>query len=162
MPEIYRFYGIIIRMYLIDREHPSRHIHIKYDEHEAVMELEKLEIIDGSIPKKCYQLVKEWAETHRLELIKCGTLKNFTQSNHCHKFMKLKEIKHQHNYEFLLTFANGETANVDLESLISSYVKPQEINTAHINQEWGCLEFKGGAVDIEPKTLYQFTKNQIH
>ena len=76
--------------------------------------------------------------------------------------MKLKEIKHRHEYEFLLTFANGETANVDLKTLISSYVKPQETNTAHVNQEWGCLEFKGGAVDVEPKTLYQFTKNQIH
>jgi hypothetical protein len=39
MPEISRFYGIIIRMFLIDREHPPRHIHIKYGEHEAVMEL---------------------------------------------------------------------------------------------------------------------------
>ncbi|MBP7710594.1 MAG: DUF2442 domain-containing protein [Rickettsiales bacterium] len=76
--------------------------------------------------------------------------------------MKLKEIKHQHDYEFLLTFANGETASVDLETLISPHVKPQEINTAQINQEWGCLEFKGGTVDVEPKTLYQFTKNQIH
>ncbi len=30
MPEIGRFYGIIIGMFLIDREHPPRHIHIKY------------------------------------------------------------------------------------------------------------------------------------
>ncbi|TAL48996.1 MAG: DUF4160 domain-containing protein, partial [Methylovulum sp.] len=30
MPEICRFYGIIIRMFLIDREHPPPHIHIKY------------------------------------------------------------------------------------------------------------------------------------
>ena len=76
--------------------------------------------------------------------------------------MKLKEIKHQHDYEFLLTFANGETATVDLKALISPHVKPQEIHSAHVNNEWGCLEFKGGAVDVEPKTLYQFTKNQIH
>ena len=26
----------------------------------------------------------------------------------------------------------------------------------NLNQEWGCLEFKNGAVDIEPKTLYKF------
>ena len=44
MPEICRFYRIIIRMHLIDKEHPPRHIHIKYGEHEAVMELIKLEI----------------------------------------------------------------------------------------------------------------------
>lgn len=45
MPEICRFYGIIIRMYLINRKHSPRHIHIKYGEYEAVMELEKLNII---------------------------------------------------------------------------------------------------------------------
>ena len=40
MPELNRFYGIIIRMYLIDKEHPQEHIHIKYGEYESVMELQ--------------------------------------------------------------------------------------------------------------------------
>jgi hypothetical protein len=41
------------------------------------MELIKLEIIDGSIPKKCYQLVKEWAEAHQVELIKMWDTQKF-------------------------------------------------------------------------------------
>ena len=77
MPEIARFYGIIIRMYLIDREHPPRHIHIKYGEHEAVMEVINFTIIDGKIPKKCYQLVKEWAEFHQQELIEMWDTQSF-------------------------------------------------------------------------------------
>lgn len=77
MPEICRFYGIIIRMYLIDREHPPRHIHIKYGEYEAVMELINFTLIDGNIPKKCYQLVKEWAEIHQAELIKMWDSQSF-------------------------------------------------------------------------------------
>ena len=44
MLEISRFYGIIIRMYLIDSEHPPKHIHIKYNEYQAVMELENLNL----------------------------------------------------------------------------------------------------------------------
>ena len=64
-------------MYLIDREHPPRHIHIKYNEYEAVMELEKLTIIDGTIPKKCYQLVREWAEIHNSELIEMWNTQYF-------------------------------------------------------------------------------------
>jgi len=55
-------------MYLIDKKHPPRHIHIKYGEYEAVMELIKFQLIDGNVPKKCYQLVKEWAEIHQKEL----------------------------------------------------------------------------------------------
>lgn len=77
MPEICRFYGIIIRMYLIDKEHPPHHIHIKYGEHEAVMELTNFKITDGSIPKKCYQLVKEWAEIHQSELIEMWNTQKF-------------------------------------------------------------------------------------
>lgn len=47
MPEISRLYGIVVRMFLIDREHPPRHIHIKYGEYLAVMELDNLNIVEG-------------------------------------------------------------------------------------------------------------------
>ncbi len=56
MPEICRFYGIIIRMYLIDREHPPQHIHIKYGEYEAVMELINL-------MESCLKNVASWSES---------------------------------------------------------------------------------------------------
>jgi len=77
MPELSRFYGIIIRMYLIDKEHPPEHIHIKYGEYDAVMELQNLNIIEGSVPRKCRQLVREWAEVHQEELIEMGRTQNF-------------------------------------------------------------------------------------
>lgn len=77
MPEISRFYGIIIRMYLIDSEYPPRHIHVKYADSEAVMELENLNIIDGALPRKCRQLVREWAEEHQDELIDMWETQNF-------------------------------------------------------------------------------------
>lgn len=73
--------------------------------------------------------------------------------------MKLKEIERQTGYIFFLTFINGEKMNVDLQDLISSYVKPQETNTARIDQDWGCLEFNNGRVDLEPETLYRYAKN---
>ncbi|ADL55743.1 DUF4160 domain-containing protein [Gallionella capsiferriformans] len=77
MPELARFYGIIIRMFLIDREHPPRHIHIKYGDHEAVMSLNTLELIDGKLPNKCFQLVREWAELHQAELIEIWDTQKF-------------------------------------------------------------------------------------
>jgi len=77
MPEICRFYGIIIRMFLIDKQHPPRHIHIKYGEHMAVMKLENLNIVEGRIPKRCRQLVRGWAEAHQQELIGMWDTQNF-------------------------------------------------------------------------------------
>ncbi|BBL58176.1 hypothetical protein MKFW12EY_17890 [Methylomonas koyamae] len=64
-------------MFLIDKEHPPRHIHIKYGEYQAVMELENLNIIDGSIPRRCRILVREWAELHQDELIAMWDSQNF-------------------------------------------------------------------------------------
>lgn len=77
MPEICRFYGIIIRIFSIDREHPPKHIHIKYNDYEAVMELEGMNIIHGSLPKKARVLVREWAELHQQELIEMWDSQNF-------------------------------------------------------------------------------------
>ncbi len=38
MPEVSRFYGIIIRFYY--RDHPPTHFHAIYGEHEALIEIE--------------------------------------------------------------------------------------------------------------------------
>jgi len=72
--------------------------------------------------------------------------------------MKLKEFKIKNDYVFDLKFEDGIVRTVDMSKLIKSKVKVNELNTAHIDKEWGCLEFKNGTVDISPKTLYNFSK----
>ncbi len=44
---------------------------------EAVMELMDFNVVDGQIPKKCHQLVREWAEMHQDELIEMWDTQNF-------------------------------------------------------------------------------------
>jgi len=56
----------------------------------------------------------------------------------------------------MLNSENGEIIEVNLEKLIGTYVAKDALNTASIDQEWGCLEFNNGMADIEPKTLYEF------
>jgi hypothetical protein len=68
--------------------------------------------------------------------------------------MKLKQFKQIQGYRFLLVFQNGESRETDLQALIGDYVSLELLNTARIDQDWGCLEFKEGLVDIAPKTLY--------
>ncbi len=70
--------------------------------------------------------------------------------------MKLKQFEHREAYHFLLTFENGVVKETDLEDLLARHVSLDALNTARIDPEWGCLEFDGGKVDIEPKTLYRF------
>jgi hypothetical protein len=66
MPEISRFYGIIIRMYAGDHRPP--HFHAVYGEHEAFVEIETGKILHGTIPTTALRLVQTWAVQHRGEL----------------------------------------------------------------------------------------------
>lgn len=75
--------------------------------------------------------------------------------------MKLRAFKHQNDYVFALQFANQYYIEVDLAPLLQNYVEPSAIDTAQIDPEWGCLMFKDGMVDIEPKTLYRFATEAI-
>ena len=66
MPEISRFYGIIIRMFYNDHNPP--HFHVIYQEHEALMEISSLKILEGRLPRRAKALTTEWANEHRDEL----------------------------------------------------------------------------------------------
>lgn len=69
MPIISMFYGIIIRMYLIDNQHRNLpHFHAKYAEFEASIRIEDGEILAGELPRKQLRLVQAWIELHRDEL----------------------------------------------------------------------------------------------
>lgn len=70
--------------------------------------------------------------------------------------MKLTHFERQEGYFSVLTFENGEVVGSDLSGLVGEHVEPTELETARIDPEWGCLEFKGGHVDVAPKTLYRW------
>lgn len=67
MPELCRFYGIIIRMFWAD--HPPPHFHAIYGEYEALVEISTSEIIEGSLPLGARSLVSQWIALHRSEIL---------------------------------------------------------------------------------------------
>lgn len=67
MPEICRFLGIVITMYF--DEHNPPHVHVRYNEYRASIEIESLNVMAGNIPARVRGLVEEWAELHRRELL---------------------------------------------------------------------------------------------
>ncbi len=68
MPEISRFYGIVIKMFFKPKEHEPSHIHALYGEYLGVFNLKTMEMIDGDLPRKAQELVKEWMNLHQDEL----------------------------------------------------------------------------------------------
>ena len=69
MPELSRFFGIIIRMFIeAGVQHHRLHFHAFYQAHAAVLAFDTLECLSGSLPKPQQRLVEAWAEIHRTEL----------------------------------------------------------------------------------------------
>jgi hypothetical protein len=66
MPELSRFFGIVIRMFYSD--HEPAHFHAIYGEYEALIEVDTLSMFCGSLPRRALALVLEWAALHRTEL----------------------------------------------------------------------------------------------
>ncbi|OIO05909.1 MAG: transcriptional regulator [Elusimicrobia bacterium CG1_02_63_36] len=66
MPEISRFYGIVIYIYF--REHDPPHFHAVYGEHEAVIDIRNLGVLAGHLPARSLGLVTEWAALRREEI----------------------------------------------------------------------------------------------
>jgi hypothetical protein len=66
MPEISRFYGIIIKIYFDD--HLPPHFHAEYGDFEALFNIETLAVVGGELPARAMGLVIEWAQLHRSEL----------------------------------------------------------------------------------------------
>lgn len=69
MPEICRFYGIVIKMFFKPKEHDPSHIHALYGEHIGIFDLRTMEMTEGDLPLKAQQLVKEWLSENQSRLI---------------------------------------------------------------------------------------------
>lgn len=50
------------------KEHGRPHFHARHAEHDASIAIDNLDILQGSLPKKHLDLVREWARSHRKEL----------------------------------------------------------------------------------------------
>jgi hypothetical protein len=70
MPEICRFYGIIIRIFIETGErHHTPHIHVYYQDKRAVYGINPIELLAGELPRRQQRLVEAWMELYEEELL---------------------------------------------------------------------------------------------
>jgi hypothetical protein len=69
MPEIARFYGIIIRIFYESGRHQLPHIHAAYGEYLASYSIDPPALLAGTMPRKQQNLVIAWIELHQEELL---------------------------------------------------------------------------------------------
>ena len=75
MPEIARFYGIVIKLFFGD--HPPTHFHAVYGEFVGLFNIDTLEIIEGDLPTRARKLVIEWRTINKDELKKMWDKQEF-------------------------------------------------------------------------------------
>jgi len=69
MPELSRFFGIIIRMYWeANAPHHRPHFHAYYQDEVAIYGIDPVELMTGSLPRRQQRLVEAWAELRQQEL----------------------------------------------------------------------------------------------
>jgi hypothetical protein len=76
MPEVSRFYGIVIRIYFADHNPP--HFHALYGDEMVEIDIQRLAALAGKIAPRALGMVIEWATLHQTELL---TLFNQAQQN---------------------------------------------------------------------------------
>ncbi len=70
MAVIAMFYGIIVSMYYLDnRQHHLPHVHVRYQEEEAVLSIPDGQLLEGSLKANKMKLVQAWIEIHQEELL---------------------------------------------------------------------------------------------
>lgn len=77
MPEIARFYGIVIKLFFGD--HPPPHFHAVYGEYIGLFHISSLEMVEGDLPRRAKSLVLEWAERNQSELMDMWNKQEFRQ-----------------------------------------------------------------------------------
>ncbi len=66
MPELARFFGIVI--YMNWRDHNPAHVHALYGDDEALVSLDG-EVLAGGLPGRALSMVHEWLAIHRVDLV---------------------------------------------------------------------------------------------
>jgi hypothetical protein len=67
MPEISRFFGIIIAMYA--KDHFPPHFHARYGDFIGIFDIQTGNMIEGNMPRRAVRLVQDWVELHTSELL---------------------------------------------------------------------------------------------
>lgn len=162
MPVISMFYGIIIRLYLLDNKHHNLpHIHAKYAEFEASIGIEDGEILAGELPRKQLRLVQAWIELHRDELMADWNwllmVSHHTKLLRCEVSMywDVKSVKPLPDYQIYVEIDDGRKSIFDLKPYLDHGVFRELRDVNYFNQ----VGILFGAVtwpheqDIAPETL---------
>lgn len=171
MPEISRFFGIIIRMFMeAGAVHHTPHFHAYYQEQVGVFSLEPIELIAGELPRAQRRLVEAWAELHQDEL-KADWQRLQGADRHCrlprynrdmsaHPLHRVIAFDRVGAHALRIEFADGTRQTIDftpvlLGELYGPLQDPEFFGQVRLDPEVHTLVWPNGA-DFDPATLHEW------
>ena len=153
MPELCRFYNIVIKMIFSDTDkHHKPHFHVYYNEYEASVGVDG-ELIAGSLPVKQLKLVQAWAAIHEDEL--------YAAWNKAVQNIPVCGVRPLPGHKLWLRFTTGETKVFDFNPLLKDAgfaLLKDEHTFAGVYIDYGVTVWNDGDIDIAPEYLYQHSK----
>lgn len=162
MPEISKFYGIIVSLYWYDHNPP--HVHFTYGEYECSISVFD-RVVDGEAPAKVIAKVNEWMNLHEAEILslwekaqkgdKLGRIEPLKEQGGS-TMLKIVDAEYVKEYELLITFNDGSRKLADLKPYLTGEVFSELLDREKFVQ-YGLngytIEWVNGA-DLAPEFLY--------
>ena len=133
MPVLARFYGMIVKMYFLGKEHNPPHVHVIYGEYMGAIEIQTGRMLEGDLPNKALSLAVEWIHLHESELLEIWetqNLKNYLRLNKSGSnpyersrflmFHKVKAVSPLPDYQLLVVFSEGVTKRYHVKPLFQT------------------------------------------
>ena len=77
MPVLARFYGMIVKMYFLGKEHNPPHVHVLYGEYMGAIDIQTAEMLEGDLPAKALSMASEWVILYRAKLMEIWETQQF-------------------------------------------------------------------------------------
>jgi hypothetical protein len=88
MPEICRFLGMIITMYMVD--HAPPHFHVRHGKFKAIIDISTGKLLKGKLPRSALKSLEEWRKIHLDEL-----MENWQRREQGKPLAKIPALKHE-------------------------------------------------------------------
>ena len=156
MPEICRFYGIVIKMFFKPKEHEPSHLHALYGEHIGIFDLKTMKMTEGDLPTRAQQLVQEWMSRSWRNCRRCngGVV----------MLPRIKEVRPMPDYCLRIVFDDGRKVLYDVKDDMEQIESYRDLATIHglfnqvqLDPSRTCV-YWNDEIDLPSDTLYEYGK----
>ena len=170
MPEISRFYGIIIKMFFKPKEHEPAHIHAVYGEYIGEFNINTFKMLQGDLPKRAQNLISEWIKKYQSDLQKMWDEQKISKLPPLEWFevsimiVRIKKLEPLKNFLLRVEFTDGKIVLYDVKDDIESLPGYSVLKTTYglfnqvqVDESRTCI-FWNDEIDLPADAVYNFGK----